>query len=124
MTTVESINQYVQMLPDLLQEEVLDFVKYLLFKREQYTPHPDDQEWSNLSLELAMRGMEDEEMPDYTPADLEQALAQYRQGGLSFRAAARQAGVSYTAFAQYAYAQGIEPPYSNETLAEELGQAQ
>ncbi|NJN98709.1 MAG: DUF2281 domain-containing protein [Anaerolineales bacterium] len=70
MTTIENIHRYVQMLPDPLQQEVLDFVKYLLFKREQYVPQNDEEEWSNLSLSLALRGMEDEEMPDYTPEDL------------------------------------------------------
>lgn len=72
MTTVENIDQYVQMLPDALQQEVLDFVKYLLFKREQYVPQNDELEWSNLSLSLAMRGMEEEETPDYTTEDLQE----------------------------------------------------
>jgi hypothetical protein len=37
MTVTENIQHYVQMLPDSLQVEVLDFVKYLLFKRERET---------------------------------------------------------------------------------------
>lgn len=75
MTTIENIHRYVQMLPDPLQQEVLDFVKYLLFKREQYTPQNEDLEWSNISLGLALRGMEDEEMPDYTPEDLQEVFS-------------------------------------------------
>ncbi|MBE7470675.1 MAG: hypothetical protein DPW09_37320 [Anaerolineae bacterium] len=75
MTTIENIHRYAQMLPDPLQQEVLDFVKYLLFKREQYVPQNDEEEWSNLSLSLALRGMEDEEMPDYTTEDLQEIFS-------------------------------------------------
>jgi predicted HTH domain antitoxin len=51
---------------------------------------------------------------------IERALDNYVRGGISFSAAAHQAGVSSSEFARYAYAQGIEPPFSSETLAEEL----
>lgn len=71
MTVVENIHHYVQKLPDPLQLEVLDFVRFLLFKREQaLTLEQDEAEWSELSLTLAMQGMEDEEMPVYTTDDL------------------------------------------------------
>jgi len=52
---------------------------------------------------------------------IEQALDRYGRGGISFGAAARQAGVSQAEFARHAYARGMEPPFSAETLAEELG---
>lgn len=75
MTTLENIHQYAQMLPDSLQREVLDFVRFLLFKREQeITPEQDDMEWSNLSLASAMRGMEDEDTPVYTLDDLKEVF--------------------------------------------------
>jgi hypothetical protein len=51
---------------------------------------------------------------------IEQALKRYAQGGMSFAAAARQAGVSSSELARHAYAQGMEPPFNAETLAEEL----
>jgi len=51
---------------------------------------------------------------------IEQALDRYARGGISFGAAARQAGVSRSEFARHAYARGMEPPFSAETLAEEL----
>ena len=51
---------------------------------------------------------------------IEQALDRYARGGVSFGAAARQAGVSRSEFARQAYARGMEPPFSAETLAEEL----
>ena len=75
MTTLESIHQYAQMLPDSLQQEVLDFVRFLLFRREQeVTPEQDDLEWSNFSLASAMRGMEDEDTPVYTTDDLKEVF--------------------------------------------------
>ncbi len=54
---------------------------------------------------------------------IEQALEQYRQGGLSFGAAAQLAGISQSDLARQAYARGMEPSFSPETLIEELGQA-
>lgn len=50
----------------------------------------------------------------------ESALEQYSQGKTSFGATARQAGLSQSELARYAYARGMEPPISDDTLAEEL----
>jgi hypothetical protein len=52
---------------------------------------------------------------------IEQALDRYGRGGISSGAAARQAGVSQSELARHAYARGMEPPFSAETLAEEQG---
>ena len=41
-------------------------------------------------------------------------------GGISFGAAAHQAGVSQSELSRHAYARGMEPPFSTETLMEEL----
>lgn len=54
---------------------------------------------------------------------VERALERYARGGMSFGAAAQLAGVSQGDLARYAYARGIEPPFSAQTLAEELGEA-
>lgn len=51
---------------------------------------------------------------------IERALGRYARGGISFSASADQAGVSVDELARYAYAQGIEPSFSSDTLAEEL----
>jgi len=51
---------------------------------------------------------------------IERALEQYSRGGISFGAAAHQAGISQSELARHAYARGMEPPFSAETLAEEL----
>jgi hypothetical protein len=76
MTVTESIQQYTQRLPTPLQLEVLDFVKYLLFKKEQeIVEEQDELVWSSLSLELAMQGMEDENTPLYTREDLQEVFS-------------------------------------------------
>ena len=51
---------------------------------------------------------------------IERALEQYARGGISFSAAAHQVGLSQSELARHAYARGLEPPFSAETLAEEL----
>uniref|UniRef100_A0A7C4RQM1 DUF2281 domain-containing protein n=1 Tax=Desulfatirhabdium butyrativorans TaxID=340467 RepID=A0A7C4RQM1_9BACT len=71
MAVVERIQLYLQQLPPFFQTEVLDFVEYLLTKAER----EERAEWSNLSLAHALHGMEDEEMPIYTIADLKVIFA-------------------------------------------------
>jgi hypothetical protein len=70
MAIAEQIQQYVQKLPASFQAEVLDFVEYLLAKAERETLRHEERAWSDLSLASAMRGMEDEDTPIYTTADL------------------------------------------------------
>jgi predicted HTH domain antitoxin len=52
---------------------------------------------------------------------IEQALDRYARGGISFGAAACQAGVSRSELARHAYSRGMEPPFNADTVAEELG---
>jgi hypothetical protein len=52
---------------------------------------------------------------------IERALDRYARGGISFGAAAHQAGVPESDLARHAYARGMEPPFDDEMLAEELG---
>ncbi|MFH2102497.1 MAG: hypothetical protein ABIJ39_03975 [Chloroflexota bacterium] len=56
MTLDEKIHQYAQKLPHSFQEELFDFVQYLLMKAEQQ----EKQDWASLSLSSAMRDIEDE----------------------------------------------------------------
>jgi predicted HTH domain antitoxin len=51
---------------------------------------------------------------------IERALERYMQGGISFGAAASLAGISRSEFSRYAYAHGLQPPFSPETLMEEI----
>lgn len=65
MTLDEKIHQYVQKLPRSFQEELLDFVEYLVMKAEQQ----EQQDWAALSLSSAMRDMENENV-SYSLSDL------------------------------------------------------
>lgn len=51
---------------------------------------------------------------------IEQALAQYARGHMTLGAAAQLAGVSDGDMARHAYARGLEPRFSADTLTEEL----
>jgi hypothetical protein len=71
MVTAEKIQLYVQRLPSPFQAEVLDFIEYLLAKAERQ----ETNDWTALSLTLAMQDMEDEAEPEYTVADLKVVFA-------------------------------------------------
>jgi len=68
MRVAEQVQEYVAKLPQPLQAEVLDFAEYLLSKVER--EGEEEANWLALSLASAMRGMEDEDGPVYTMADL------------------------------------------------------
>lgn len=74
MVVTHRIQEYVQKLPEPFQAEVLDFVEYLLWKAER-GEESDEEIWSDLSLAAAMRGMENEEAPEYTENDLKEVFA-------------------------------------------------
>ena len=75
MNVAEKINKQVRRLPEQTQSEVLDFVEYLLAKAERQQVRREEQEWSRTSVSLAMRGMEDENGPEYTGEDLEERFS-------------------------------------------------
>ena len=66
----------------------------------------------DLLVELLERGLRE--------TKIDRALDLYSRGGLTFGAAAERAGVSRSELAQHAYARGMEPPFSSETLSEEI----
>lgn len=70
MRITDKIQVSVQKLPTEYQAEVLDFVEYLLAKTTRGDQENEENLWSDLSLTFAMRGMEDEDEPQYTIADL------------------------------------------------------
>ena len=70
MPVADRIHENVQKLPESLQSEVLDFVEFLLLKRERQGDQTIEDDWTDLSLTMAMRGMEDEKGPIYTDEDL------------------------------------------------------
>jgi hypothetical protein len=61
----QKISETIRKLPLSLQQELLDFVAFLLIRAERQ----EAREWSMLSLASAMRGMESEESL-YTLEDL------------------------------------------------------
>lgn len=70
MQITEEIHKNVQMLPGMFQAEVLDFVEYLLIKSKREITQQEEPDWESLSLYSAMRGMENEDVPNYTIDDL------------------------------------------------------
>lgn len=58
------ISEHLEHLPENMQAEVLDFVQYLKAKIER-------QESLQISLQNAMRGMEEEEV-EYSPEDIQE----------------------------------------------------
>ncbi|MBI5185699.1 MAG: DUF2281 domain-containing protein [Nitrospinae bacterium] len=71
MILSEIIFQHVQSLPEPLQAEVLDFVKYLELKDEKSKKEKENKEWLSYSLSSAMRGMENEVSP-YSVEDIKE----------------------------------------------------
>jgi hypothetical protein len=70
MVVSEKINQKVVQLPVARQLEVLDFVDFIVNQVDKERSANENADWSEFSLGHAMRGMEDEEVPEYTEADL------------------------------------------------------
>ena len=70
MTLTDKIEKYVEQLPPSFQLEVLDYIKFLLIKAEQESRPDEEKDFSNLSLSLAMRGMEKDDDPIYATSDL------------------------------------------------------
>jgi len=67
---VDLIQKKVRLLPEPTQQEVLDFADYLLQRARR-----EDVLWSNLSLRWALRGLEDEEWPEYDVQALKEKWA-------------------------------------------------
>ena len=70
MAIAELVQEKVKLLPEPTQREVLDFVDYLLQRSRQ-----EDVLWSKLSLRWALRGLEDEEWPEYDAQELREKWA-------------------------------------------------
>ncbi|MEM1094589.1 MAG: hypothetical protein AAGJ10_08300 [Bacteroidota bacterium] len=75
MVVIEEIARRVQKLPGPMRSEVLHYVDYLLARAEREENREQDQSWSDLSLQSAMRGLEDEGGPDYSETDLHERFS-------------------------------------------------
>jgi hypothetical protein len=74
MTTIERISQKTRRLPEPFQVEVLHFVEFLANKTKTggEGSRQEDLEWNAISLAGAMRGIEDDAIPDYTETDFKE----------------------------------------------------
>jgi hypothetical protein len=71
-----SIKQIIQEKIDILSEdkqaEVLTFLNSLIESQSEEDIQQDNNEWSHFSLEQAMQGLEDDNLPEYTERDLKE----------------------------------------------------
>jgi hypothetical protein len=73
MSTVEETVKLMKGLPDKLQTEVRDFVEFLRARGDNEAVE-QVRDWMSLSLSGAMRGMENEASPTYSPSDLKEVF--------------------------------------------------
>jgi len=66
MSVKQSINQKLDSLSEKEQKQVLEFVDLV----HQRSFDQENDEWNQFSLEQAMKGLEDDNLPEYTEADL------------------------------------------------------
>lgn len=59
MSLAETIYTKIQKLSHTEQAEILDFIDFIKFKHE----HDEKQDFSEMSLSMAMKGMEEEDTP-------------------------------------------------------------
>jgi hypothetical protein len=75
MSVSERIYEEVKKLPEPLQTEVLDFIQYLASRVERESAKETELTSTDLSLSLAMQGMENENTPDYSTEDLKETYS-------------------------------------------------
>lgn len=66
MNIKQLINQKFNNLSEKEQQKVLDFINLL----KQETLEKENENWNQFSLEQAMQGLEDDNLPEYTEEDL------------------------------------------------------
>ena len=71
MKTIEKITKRIIKLPKKSQVEVLHFVEFLLSKSGA-TEEEYNQKWNRFSLEQAMEGLENDDLPVYYVSDLKE----------------------------------------------------
>jgi hypothetical protein len=72
MVVTEQINSKLQKLPTLYQQEVLHFIEFLSQKAMRDEAETEEKLWTDFSLTQAIRGLEDDDTPEYTEADLKE----------------------------------------------------
>ena len=74
MSTIERLSVETGKLPESSQMEVLHFVEFLMSKTKNDSSgsRQEDLEWYELSLAEAARGIEDDDIPEYTDSDFKE----------------------------------------------------
>ena len=72
MSAKEQITNKLQKLPQPLQREVLDFIDFLAQRVVQSEDSGEEADWKEFSLAQAMNGLENEDSPEYSEADLKE----------------------------------------------------
>jgi hypothetical protein len=72
MIVTEQIADRLERLPPPLQREVLDFIEFLAQRVAQGEGANEEADWTKFSLAQAMNGMENEDSPEYSEADLKE----------------------------------------------------
>ncbi|MCY7375573.1 MAG: DUF2281 domain-containing protein [Pyrinomonadaceae bacterium] len=70
MMVAEQVKNKLQNLPPAAQEEVLHFVEFL--SQKLGLEDDEDKQWSDFSLAQAIKGLENEDFPEYTETDLQE----------------------------------------------------
>ena len=72
LKTIEKITKRIIKLPKKSQVEVLHFVEFLLSKSGATEEEYNNQKWNRFSLEQAMKGLENDDLPEYYESDLKE----------------------------------------------------
>ena len=72
MSAKEQITDRLEKLPQPLQREVLDFIDFLAQRVAQLEGAGEEADWEKFSLAQAMSGLENEDSPEYSEADLKE----------------------------------------------------
>lgn len=74
MRTAEKIFNHLKNLPEKQQEKVLEFIEnFVVISKTDLASNESDY-WNDLSITSAMRGMEDENEPEYKIEDLKEVF--------------------------------------------------
>ncbi len=66
VSTIEKITHKIRKLPSDKQEKVLEYIEVLEENQNELNS------WNSFSLENAMKGLEDDQLPEYTEEDLKE----------------------------------------------------
>ena len=72
MIVSEKITKRIASLPVSVQTEILDYVEFVARKSKIREVQSENSSWSEFSLNQAMKGLENEDFPEYNEADLKE----------------------------------------------------